>query len=187
MIVGLLTFAGIALWYGVSREPEGRLEARFLGYAFEPPTTRRNSAGQGARVARFLITNGCDFPVHCALSARYTNGAGSFSPRDISLEAHVATNVAGLAGLSFSARASPLQLRVPSWADSVDWTNSWRLMVAYRKAPPLEGIGEMRYRMALWLIRKKMLRLGRLLNPVEIHVAETDLIAPDVPVSGNLD
>jgi hypothetical protein len=176
----------IAWWWLVSAKRPASVEVRFLGYAFETPpfelgsfsySGRSSSATRGTRVAQFLITNGCDYPVHCSLSVRYTNGFGSFSPRDISLEAHCATNVTGLAS---PPRGSALAN--PSVRRFAEWTNGWRLVIASRNALPIEGIDKMRYRTALWLLQRKLHRLGNFMNPVRIQATETDLIPPDLHV-----
>jgi hypothetical protein len=174
--------AGMMSWL-LSARQVGRIEVRFLGYAFETPafelgsfsySGRTSSAQRGTRVARFLITNGCDYPVHCSLSVRYTNGFGSFSPRDISLEAHDATNITGLASPPKSSALANSSLREPA-----EWTNAWHLMIASRDASPMEGIGKMRYRTALWLFQRKLPRLGGFVNPVKIQATETELIPRD--------
>ena len=183
--VAVLFLAVVAtvIWHLLSRNSAGEVSARFLGYAFATPQLSLGSVfsadrtKQEGRIATFFITNGCDFTVHCSLSARYTNAFGGFSPREVSLEAHAATNITGLARPPRSTGA-PLQGRSPSWTD---WTNAWRLTIAYRKAPPLQGIEEMRYRTALWLIKRKQHRLSRVLNPVRIYATETEIIPPDLP------
>ena len=180
----LLGVVATVAWNVLSRDSAGQVSARFLGYAFEAPQLSLGSVHpadrtrQGARIAKFFITNGCDFAVHCSLSVRYANAFGGFFPREISLEAHAATNITGLASPPLSAGISSWQGRSPSWTD---WTNTWHLMIAYRKAPPLEGIEEMRYRTALWLIKRKQHRLSRVLNPVRIYATETETIPPDLP------
>jgi hypothetical protein len=187
-IAAALLFVMVALitsWL-LSAKPAGSVDVRFLGYAFETPafelgsfsySGRSSSATRGTRVAQFLITNGCDYPVNCSLSVRYTNGFGSFSPRDVSLEAHSATNITGLAT---PPRESALSN--PSVRTFAEWTNGWHLMIASRTALPFEGIDKMRYRTALWLFQRKFHRLGHFMNPMRIQATETDLIPPDLHV-----
>ena len=181
----LLASAAVCAWFIFSAKPVGRVDARFLGYAFDTPSFelgsfsysgRTSSARRGARVARFFITNGCDYPVLCSLSVRFTNGFGSFSPRDLSLEPHGFTNITGLASPPVGSALA--NSRVPS---TTEWTNGWKLTIASRNALPFQGIDEMRYRTALWLFKRKLSRLGRFVNPVKIQATETGLIPPDVP------
>ncbi|HWN94389.1 MAG TPA: hypothetical protein VNT99_05105 [Methylomirabilota bacterium] len=187
LLVALLLVATVvSAWFILSAKPAGRVDVQFLGYAFDTPSFelgsfayggRTSSAKRGARVARFFITNGCDYPVLCSLIARYTNGFGSFAPRDISLEPHGFTNITGLA--SPPAGSALANSRVPS---GNEWTNAcWQLTIASRNALPFQGIDQMRYRTALWLFKRKLHRLGRFVNPVKIQATETGLLPPDVP------
>jgi hypothetical protein len=170
----LVMAAVITSWLLAAKRP-AKVDVRFLGYAFETPafelgsfsySGRSSSATRGTRVAQFF-----------SLSARYTNGFGSFSPRDVILEAHSATNITGLAT---PPRGSALSN--PSVRRFAEWTNGWHLMIASRTAMPIEGIDKMRYRTALWLFQRKFHRLGNFMNPVRIQATETDLIPPDVHV-----
>jgi hypothetical protein len=191
----LLAFASTITWCLLSAKPAGHVDVRFLGYAFDTPSLKLeafdysgvSSAKRGARVARFFITNGCDHPVLCSLNARYTNESGAFFPRTVSLEAHASTNIAGMAGTpyhssvgtSHTSRSSALPTSRALF--STEWTNAWHLHVTSGKALPLQGIDEMRYRTMFWLFRQKLPRLGRLVNPLNVQMIETDLIPPDVP------
>jgi hypothetical protein len=182
----LLVIVALITWWLLSATRPARVDVRFLGYAFETPAFelgsfsyggRSSFATRGTRVARFLITNGCDYPVNCSLSARYTNGFGSFSPRDVILEAHSATTITGLASPPASSALANRYVR-----GSAEWTNPWHLMIASRNALPFQGIDKIRHRTALWLFQRKLHRLGGFVNPTRIHATETDLIQPDFHV-----
>jgi hypothetical protein len=195
VIALLLTVA--AIWHILSPKPSGQVSVRFVGYAFETPNLsldsfsssgRAKSATRGARVAKFFVTNHCDFPVYCGLSARYTNGFGSFSLQHLSLEPHGVAHISGLAGpprpsrvMQLDPRAKLPSLPADSNPSNTDWTNFWRLTLASRSALPLGGLAEKRYRAAHWLSQRKLYRLSQYLNPAKIQETETDLIPPDMP------
>ena len=195
VVVLLIGVLALAVSYILFSNSSCCVSARFIGYAFEMPDMRldlsrgwRTTAQRGVRVARFSISNRCDVPIDCALTAHYTNGVGSFAPRDISLEPHGVTNISGVAGparlsrTQMNANAKLLSLPSDSVIPSIpNWTNHWRLAIAFRESAPLDGLAEKRYRAALWLSQRKYFRVSRFLNPTRILEVETENIPPDFP------
>lgn len=192
ILVALLPVVALG-WRILSPKPTGCVSVRFIGYAFETPNLSLGSFSytgrtrRGARVAKFFITNGCAFRVDCGLSARYTNGFGSFSLQHLSLEPHGVANISGVAGppkpsrlMQMDRGTNLVSVSADSTPSITDWTNVWRLTVASREALPLNGFAEKRYRAAHWLSQRKLYRLSQYLNPVKIQETETDLIPPDI-------